>query len=82
MNSSIVLHEVDGLALGNKGMYLVVFEQQYSIDVIRDGTMIFYYLPLLSWAKRALHSVLQPLLYISSEERGKRWESHGLHGTI
>ena len=42
LNSSIVFHGVDGLALGNRGMYLVVFQQQYSIDVISDYTMIFY----------------------------------------
>ena len=44
--------------------------------------IVYYLLPLLPWEKKALHSALQPLLYISSEERGITWESYGLHGTI
>ena len=45
--------------------------------------MILYYLPLLPWTKKALHSILQRYLFdICCGRRGIRWESLGLRGII
>ena len=34
-------------------------------------TVILYYLPLLPWTKKALHSILQPLQYLLWKKRDK-----------